>query len=196
MKLVALSPEAIPLGRPLPFALRGDGGVLLAQKGYVIAHQEELRRVLALSPNLWLDVDESRETRQAYLGHLNKLLLSGHALGALTAAPVGAEVFASPARAEDDRPDWPELQLRATRLLTTPLAADFGERFKHLHDTLVRNCIQAPDATLFALIYLSAQETAAYSATHAMLVACTCMIVAHEVLRWPDVRTLQVAARR
>ena len=192
MKLVALSPEAIPVGRPLPFALRGDGGVLLAQKGYVIAHQEELRRVLAISPNLWLDVDESRETRQAYLGHLNKLLLSGHALGALTAAPVGAEVFASPARADDDRPDWPELQLRATRLLTTPLAADFGERFKHLHDTLVRNCIQAPDATLFALIYLSAQETAAYSATHAMLVACTCMIVAHEVLRWPDVRTLQV----
>ncbi len=193
MKLVALTPEAIPVGRPLPFALRGDGGVLLAQKGYVIAHQEELRRVLALSPNLWLNVDESKEARQAYLGHLNKMLLSGNALGTITAASMGTEAFASLAREEYERPtDWTDLQLRATRLLATPLAGDFGDRFKHLHDTLVRNCIQAPDATLFALIYLSAQETATYSATHAMLVACTCMIVAHEVLRWPDVRMLQV----
>jgi len=193
MKLVALAPEAIPLGRPLPFALRGQDGVLLAQKGYVIAHQEELRRILALGVNLWLDVDESREARQAYLGHLNKMLLSGHALGTIAAAPVGPEGFASPARADDERPaDWPDLQLRATRLLAAPLAENFGDRFKHLHDTLVRSCIQAPDATLFALIYLSAQETATYSATHAMLVACTCMIVAHEVLRWPDVRMLQV----
>lgn len=193
MKLVALTPEAIPIGRPLPFAVRGDGGVLLAQKGYVIPSREELQRVLALSPNLWLDVDESREARQAYLGHLNKMLLSGNALGTITAASIGPEAFASPAREEYERPtDWPDLQLRATRLLAAPLAGDFGERFKHLHDTLVRSCIQTPDATLFALIYLSAQETAMYSATHAMLVACTCMIVAHEVLRWPDVRMLQV----
>lgn len=192
MKLVALAPEAIPLGRPLPFALRGQDGVLLAQKGYVIANQEELQRVLGLGVNLYMDVDESREARLAYLGHLNKMLLTGNALGAIAAAPVGPEAFASPERADDDRVDWPDLQLRATRLLAAPLAGDFGDRFKHLHDTLVRSCIQAPDATLFALIYLSAQETATYSATHAMLVACTCMIVAHQVLRWPDVRMLQV----
>jgi len=39
-----------------------------------------------------------------------------------------------------------------------------------------------------ALIYLSAQETHLYSATHAMLVACVCMITAREVLRWPEAR--------
>lgn len=165
---------------------------MLAQKGHVIANPEELRRVQALGANFWLDVEESREARQAYLGHLNKMLLADSVLEAITAAPIGPEAFASSARPDDEQPDWSDLQLRATRLLTAPLAGDFGERFKRLHDTLVRSCIQAPDATLFALLYLSAQETAAYSATHAMLVACTCMIVAQEVLHWPDVRMLQV----
>lgn len=177
----------------MPFALHAQDGVLLAQKGYVIGTQEELQRILDLGGNLWMDVDESRETRQAYLRHLNKMLLSGHALGTIAAAPVDPEGIGSPPSADDERPaDWSDLQLRATRLLAAPLAGDFGGRFKQLHDTLVRSCIQAPDATLFALIYLSAQETAMYSATHAMLVACTSMIVAHEVLRWPDVRMLQV----
>ena len=33
-----------------------------------------------------------------------------------------------------------------------------------------------------------------YSATHAMLVGCVCMVVAREMLRWPDARVLQVGS--
>ena len=36
MNLVELNIDTIPLGQPLPFALRGVAGALLAQKGYVI----------------------------------------------------------------------------------------------------------------------------------------------------------------
>lgn len=191
MNLIALNIDSIPLGLPLPFALRGPNGVLLAQKGYVITNRKELERILSLSLSLWIDVDESRETRQAYLGHLQKMLLSDNPLGEMASTQMTADALMSPAPKSDEKSDWLELQLRATKLLRTPQVGDFVDRFKPLHEALVRYCVQAPDAALLALIYLSAQETGMYSATHAMLVSCVCMIVAREILRWPDVRILQ-----
>ena len=47
MNLVALNIDTIPLGQPLPFALRGAQGVLLAHKGYVIRNRAELEVLLA-----------------------------------------------------------------------------------------------------------------------------------------------------
>ena len=82
--------------------------------------------------------------------------------------------------------------MRATQLLRAPSPSDFGGRFQALHDELVRHCEQTPDATLLALIYLSAQETRMYSATHSMLVSCACMVVAREMLRWPSGRVQQL----
>ncbi len=88
--------------------------------------------------------------------------------------------------------DWPGLQLRATQLLRSPSSTDFDGRFRALHGTLARLCEQSPDATLLALIYLSAQETRMYSATHALLVSCVCMVVAREMLHWPPSQVHQV----
>lgn len=189
MHLVALNIDTIQLGQPLPFALRGADGALLAQKGYVIRNRAELEILLARGVKLCVDTDESGDSHRAYLAQLQKMLLSETSLGQIASMKIAAAQ--RNAAQEDERvgpPDWAELQLRATRLLRTPPTEDFLPRLEELRADLAHYCRRAPDATLLALVYLSAQETHQYSATHAMLVACVCMVVAHETLRWPQER--------
>ncbi|WP_422844557.1 HD-GYP domain-containing protein [Acidovorax sp. M2(2025)] len=188
MNLVSLNIETIPLGQPLPFVLRGGDGVLLAQKGYVIRNRAELSSMVARGRQLCVDTDESGDSHRAYLAQLQRLLIADTNLGEIAAMKMTA-AEESARRARETRaalPDWPELQLRTTQLLRTPSPADFGARFQALHEELARHCEQTPDATLLALIYLSTQETRMYSATHALLVSCVCMVVAREMLRWPE----------
>ena len=194
MNLVSLNIETIPLGQPLPFVLRGSDGALLAQKGYVIRNREELARLVARGRQLCVDTDESGDSHRAYLAQLQRMLIADTSLGEIAAMKMtAAEEKAARERAAAAKalPDWPELQLRATQLLRAP-SQDFSARFQALHDELARHVEQTPDATLLALIYLSARETRMYSATHAMLVSCACMIVAREMLRWPETPILQL----
>ena len=159
MNLIALNIESIQLGHPLPFVLRGADGVLLAQKGYVIRTRAELDSLVSRGLTLCVDTDESGDSHRAYLAQLQKMLLSDSSLGQIAAMKIQAGAQAGRERGGKYVPDWPELQLRATQLLRSPLADDFEGRFQSLHGELARNCEQAPDATLLALIYLSAQET-------------------------------------
>ena len=193
MNLVSLNIETIQLGQPLPFVLRGADGVLLANKGYVIRSREELAKMVARGRQLCVDTDESGDSHRAYLAQLQRMLIAETNLGDIAAMQMTAADDASrPGRGGKTLPDWPELQLRATQLLRAPTPADFGGRFQTLHDELARHAEQTPDATLLALIVLSAQETRMYSATHSMLASCVCMVVAREMLRWPEARIQQV----
>lgn len=192
MNLVALNIESIQLGQPLPFVLRGADGALLAQKGYVVRTRAELDVMVSRGLQLCVDTDESGDSHRAYLAQLQKMLLSDTSLGQIASMKIQAGAPAGRARGAKEVAQWPELQLRATQLLRSPSAGDFDGRFQALHAELARSCEQVPDATLLALIYLSAQETHMYSATHAMLVSCVCMIVAREMLRWPAARVQQL----
>ncbi|MFY3385357.1 HD-GYP domain-containing protein [Paracidovorax sp. MALMAid1276] len=192
MKLVTLSIDSIQLGQPLPFALRGSDGTLLAQKGFVIRTREELESLVARGRALCVDTDESGGSHRAYLAQLQRMLIADTNLGEIAAMKMTAAEQDSRARADRLPPDWPELQLRATQLLRSPMAGDFGARFQAVHDELTRHVEQNPDAALLALIHLSSQDPRMYSATHAMLVSCVCMVVAREMLRWPEERVQQV----
>lgn len=193
MNLVSLNIETIQLGQPLPFVLRGADGALLAQKGYIIRNREDLARMVARGRQLCVDTDESGDSHRAYLAQLQRMLIADTSLGEIAAMKMAAaDDKAARDRAGKTLPDWPELQLRATQLLRTPQPANFGARFQALHDELARHVEQTPDATLLALIYLSAQETRMYSATHSMLVSCVCMVVAREMLRWPEAHIQQL----
>ncbi|MDP3231044.1 MAG: phosphohydrolase [Acidovorax sp.] len=193
MNLVSLNIESIQVGAPLPFVLRGADGALLAQKGYVIRTREELATMVARGRELCVDTDESGGSHRAYLAQLQRMLIADTNLGEIASMKMtAAEDAGVRGRGGKTLPDWPELQLRTTQLLRAPSASDFGGRFQALHDELNRLCEHTPDATLLALIYLSAQETRMYSATHSMLVSCVCMVVAREMLRWPDARVQQV----
>lgn len=197
MNLINVNVDSVPLGQPLPFALRGADGALLAQKGYVVRTSEELTAMLAKGIKLCVDVEESGESYRAYLGQLQKMLMSSEtSLGQLASVKIPAGAPQAPGRAREERAplDWAELQMRATQLLRSPQMGDFHERFQALHDDLARRCELAPDATLLALIFLSAQETRMYSGTHAMLVSCICMVVGRELLRWPPAKVRQLGA--
>ncbi|RYF07657.1 MAG: phosphohydrolase [Comamonadaceae bacterium] len=188
MNLVALNIESIPLGQPLPFILRGADGALLAQKGFVIRNRDELTVMVSRGLQLCVDTDESGDSHRAYLAQLQQMLLSDTSLGQIASMKITAGTHAERSGDAPAFPDWPELQLHATQLLRSPQAPDFMARFRALHEDLARYSTQAPDATLLALIFLSAQETRMYSATHAMLVACVTMLSARETLRWPEER--------
>lgn len=188
MNLVKLNIDTIQLGEPLPFALRGGTGALLARKGYVIRNRKELAIMVARGRTLCVDTDESGESYRAYLAQLQRMLNADSNLGAIADMKITAAE--DPALRERDRawPDWSDLQLRASQLLRAPSPNDFAARFSALLEELARHCENTPDATLLALVYLSAQEERMYSATHAMLVSCVSMVVAREMLRWPAAR--------
>ena len=196
MNLVALNIDTIPLGQPLPFALRGAQGVLLAHKGYVIRNRAELEVLLARGVSLCVDTDESGDSHRSYLAQLHQMLQSDTQLGQIAVMKISASPGAAPPREREREtvgpPAWLELQVRATQLLRTPQGQEFGPRFHALHEELARHCAQAPDAALLALVLLSAQETQMYSATHAMLVSVACMVAAREVLQWSPERVRQL----
>ena len=190
MNLVPLSVDSIHFGHPLPFVLRGADGALLAQKGFVIRNREDLNLLLSRGVQLCVDTDESGESHRAYLAGLQRMLIADTNLGEIASMKISAAEPTERDRLDTGPADWPELQERATQLLRAPQTGDFGSRFQALHEELTRHSTQSPDATVLALIYLSAQETRIYSATHAMLVSCVCMITASEMLRWPDAKVL------
>ena len=74
MKLVELNLATIPFGQPIPFALRGVGGSLLANKGFVIRSAEDLRILLARGQTLFVDTDESGDSYRAFLAQIQSLV--------------------------------------------------------------------------------------------------------------------------
>ena len=191
MNLLNLNIDTVPLGQPLPFALRGASGALLAQKGFVIRNRDELEVMLARGVQLCVDTDESGDSHRIYLAQLQSMLLSEKPLKDIVSMQMQATVQPERNEAPKAPSSWPDLQQRTTQLLRSPPLGDFGARFLELHDELAQHCLQTPDATLLALIRISGQETQMYSATHSMLVACVCMVVARATLRWPEDRVLR-----
>lgn len=188
MNLVSLNIESIQIGQPLPFVLRGSDGALLARKGYVVRDREELASMVSRGRQLCVDTDESGDSYRAYLAQLQRMLIAETNLGQIAAMKMTASEEPVVRERVRTLPDWPELQLRATQLLRSPSPSDFAARFQPLLEELARHCENTPDATLLALVYLSAQEARMYSATHAMLVSCVSMVVAREMFRWPAAR--------
>ena len=197
MNLIPLSIDSIQFGKPLPFVLRNAQGGLLAQRGFVVHNRAELQQLLARGVALYVDTDESELAHRAYVGELQKMIDSDKPLGQIASAQMRAAARPT-AREQAGKfpPDWAELQEQISTLLRAPQSMDFGGRFLGLSQELAHQCAQAPDATLLALVYLSAQEARQYSATHAMLVASVCMITAREVLNWagPRIQVLGQAA--
>ena len=80
MNLIALNPASLILGQPLPFALRGTDGSLLAHKGYVL-RRDEIDGLLGRGVQLCVDIEESEESHRAYLAQLQQMLISDQPLG-------------------------------------------------------------------------------------------------------------------
>lgn len=190
MNLVELNLSTIPYGQPIPFALRGVGGGLLANKGFVIRSADDLRALLARGQALYVDTDESGESYRAFLSQIQSLLLSNKPLNQIATMTLQTTTAPAAATQDNSTPAWREWQLGLTQLLRTPSVADFAQRFEDLFSALNAYLLKNPDGALLALMQMSAEETRYYSATHAMLSSVICMTVARETLRWPENRVL------
>lgn len=190
MNLVELNLSTIPYGQPIPFALRGVGGGLLANKGFVIRSADDLRALLARGQALYVDTDESEESYRAFLSQIQSLLLSNKPLNQIATMTLQTSTAPAAATQDNSPPAWREWQLGLTQLLRTPSVADFAQRFEDLFSALNAYLLKNPDGALLALMQMSAEETRYYSATHAMLSSVICMTVARETLRWPENRVL------
>ncbi len=182
MKLVSVNPDLIPLNLPLPFALRSADGALLAQKGYVISSAAELEHLLGLGVSL--NIDESDHQRE-YVGKLHALLRKELSLGEIANTRITAGDLTKKVVTENAAPDWLDLLERANSLLRDPQKASFLKLLDALQRDVSRQAQRNPDATLFALMYLSATELRSYSAMHALLVCVAAELAARQVLNWP-----------
>lgn len=183
MNLVELDLSSIPFGHPIPFALRGVGGALLANKGFVVRSQEDLKNLLARGQILFVDTDESGDSYRAYLSQLQSMLHDNKPLGEI--ANMTMQAPTSKEEEEQKHPRWGDWQLHWTQLLRQPDLQSFRPRLERMFSALAHYSQKNPDAALLALIQLSAEEVRFYSATHAMLVSVISMLVARETLSWP-----------
>lgn len=186
MKLIAINISTLRLGQPLPFALRNAQGVLLAHKGYTINAREEITYWTSRGMTLCVDVDAA-DNHRAYVGKLYEMVRADTSLGDIADMQLTAsDLLKTAAREDTDIPDWTALQIRATALLRDPQGEHFLPRLDKLYAELHALVQLHPDATLCALMHLSATELEMYSATHAMLVYVVCSLAAREVLNWPS----------
>ncbi|WP_114970634.1 HD-GYP domain-containing protein [Rhodoferax ferrireducens] len=186
MNLVTINVDSIRIGQPLPFSLRDESGVLLANKGYVVENREELDLMIGRRSNLFIDVTESESYRRAYVGKLRDLVRDDIPLGQIADSQFSSFELASARDTTDTgEPDWLDLQAQTHAMLRDSNPASFRQRLDKLQAQLSRHARVNPDGTLFALIHLSSSEVRLYSATHAMLVSVMCSLAAREVLKWP-----------
>ncbi|MBC7682327.1 MAG: phosphohydrolase [Ferruginibacter sp.] len=185
MNLIAVNTSTLRLGQPLPFALRNEQGVLLAHKGYIINALEEISYWTSRGITLCVDL-ETVDNQRAYVGKLYDMVRADTPLGDIADMQLAVSDLRKTAESEGTGiPDWTALQIRATSLLRDPQGEHFLQRLDKLYAELHMLVEHHPDATLCALMHLSATELQMYSATHAMLVYVVCSLAAREVLNWP-----------
>lgn len=197
MNLVPVSIDAILIKHPLPCALRGGDGVLLASPGYMVNSRQELELIVGKRDQIYIDADQSDSFRRGYMNRLNNLVLENKELGQIAEArisPYDLKRMETPDF--DDEPDWLDLQSQAHAVLRNTQDNAFLPRLQRLQTALDRHAQANPDGTMFALIRLASDEMQHYSATHAMLVSVMCKVAASEVLKWPtsDIQALCSAA--
>lgn len=190
MNLIELAPESVPIGRPLPFALRDETGILLARRGFVIGSRDDLDAMRGRGTGFYIDVAESERHQKAFVGKLYDLVRDERPLGKIAEARLSTRDLdlGRTARIEG-MTNWLDIQVQGARLLRDLHAETFPAELQRLHQRLAEECRRNPDGTLFALFHLASRELRYYSATHAMLVAVVCTLAARDVLGWDEALT-------
>ena len=186
MNLIPVNIESIRIGQPLPFHLVDKNGVLLARKAFVIASKADLLAISQRGGGLFIDGVDGETLHRAYVDQLQIMMRAEKSIGEIAESKLDAGVLVRRVVDPSGPIDWLDLQVQAHHLLRDAQNPNFMDRLEQLHQTLGNEIQRNPDGALFALIYLSASETAKYSATHGMLVSVMCGLASREVLNWPD----------
>lgn len=195
MRLVSVTIESIPIGKPLAYPLRDEKGQLLAKQGYVFQRRDELHEWEQRGVAFFVDEEESELHNKAFIGKLIHMVHRGSAIGEIANTRIAKVLpLNTPEDEPDDTgpPDWLDLQVQANAVLRDVESPRFLAKLQSLNRRLMRLSASTPDSCLFALFHLSASEIKLYSATHAMLVSLMCVLAAREVLNWPEEEQRQI----
>ena len=195
MRLVSVTIESIPIGKPLAYPLRDEKGQLLAKQGYVFQRRDELHEWEQRGVAFFVDEEESELHNKAFIGKLIHMVHRGSAIGEIANTRIAKVLpLNTPEDEPDDTgpPDWLDLQVQANAVLRDVESPRFLAKLQSLNRRLMRLSASTPDSCLFALFHLSASEIRLYSATHAMLVSVMCMLAAREVLNWHEEEQRQI----
>lgn len=187
-RLIALSIDAIPVGSPLKFALRSSQGILLAQRGFVVANRELLEKISERNDGLAVDIQESPMVHRAYRMRLHQMVIDNKDILEISQAKIEDEedpAFA-PSTVHGGYPDFWSYQLRANHLLRNPEAPTFIAKVEKMQRELTYFSKTFPDVSLTAVIHLAANEMKHYSAMHALLVWVVVTHTARFALRWDE----------
>ena len=194
MNLIPIEIDSIRIGQPMPCDLVDGNGVLLAKKSVVIRSKDDLILFYNRTGGLFVDGRDAESIRKAYVDQLQTLMRKEKSIGEIAESKLLVDQAVQRKADAPDRLDWHDMQQQAHYTLREPQQEVFLERLDAMHQTLMQESQRNPDGALFALIQLSATETAMYSATHAMLVSVMCGLAAREVLGWPELE--QVPLRK
>lgn len=186
MNLIPIEIDSIRIGYPMPCDLVDGNGVLLAKKSLIIRSKEDLILFYNRTGGLFVDGHDAEVMRKAYVDQLQTMMRKEKSIGEIAESKLLVDRTVQRRVDAPGRVNWHDMQQQAHYALREPQHAFFLERLDAIHRSLMQESQRNPDGALFALIQLSATETAMYSATHAMLVSMMCGLAAREVLDWPE----------
>jgi HD-GYP domain-containing protein (c-di-GMP phosphodiesterase class II) len=187
MRIVPAPGIGMAAGQPLPFALRDSSGRLLIARGTVLATEAQIAALAARG--MWVSSDDADNFQRAYAAQLDGMVRSDKALGAIASAKPDLEAFSAGAAGQPTRPeDWTTIIRRVHALLREPPATGFVAQLESLRADLLGLLQRSPDRALLALVSMAGRELDHYAASHAVLVAALCELVAAQVLAMPVAR--------
>jgi len=104
MNLVAIDIDSLPVGQPLPFALRSAKGALLAPRGYTIASREELDGLRGRGIDICVDTDEASASHRHFMNQLQQMLRKDTPLGQIAALKLSLSGRSARAATSGGRP--------------------------------------------------------------------------------------------
>jgi HD-GYP domain-containing protein (c-di-GMP phosphodiesterase class II) len=187
IKVVPLEPDALRVGRTLPYALRDSAGSVLLPQGAAIADQKQL--ALLLARELFVEESDSAAFQRSYLGQLDHMVRLDTPLGRIADTKPTFDASVLPAQApRKAKPSvllsWPDLQMRLRLLLVDARGADWIPRLRELRDDVMAQVDRHPDRALCRLIEAASTDFHDYSANHSLLASIICHLAAPQVPGW------------
>lgn len=175
---VPLPLETIPLGTPIPINVWEADGTLLLRKGEVIETERHRINLMAHSPVV--TESDFKAWTFSYTTQLDRMVRRNETINKLADATRPSELESAEQRDNRDPVTaWPDLQASLTTLLHQNVQAqDFVSRLVVVEARAQRLVQARPDDALFMLLLLLHDRTLSYSASHALLTAVMCELVA------------------
>lgn len=188
--------ESIALDQPVPVNIWDPKGVLLLRKGEIIATEKHRGQILLHGPVVL--ASDWQAVEYAYASAIDRLVRGNESLSRIAEVKtLGHSVETNAAQTELPATEaWPDLQASlATLLLQTGDPTQFLDRLERIHARADKLWHEQPDNSLLVLVQLLLDAGLSYSATHALLTAGLCALVApHADLDADTRRSLGLAA--